>query len=363
MKKAVFIINSLQNGGAERVVATQAEYLRKQGVDVTLICLRRWIQYEVHPDIHIVCLSGQREFSAGSYLAGLVCLRRRLKRTLDRVTAGGELILLTSNLLYPDVLTRLTRYAKRAVYVLHAHQDIVPGAGNPLYKLFIRWLYGGRRVIAVGNGIAGELCGVYHLKRQMIREVSNPIDFGEIDRLKEEELKFAGPFILFCGRLSPMKCPQRAVKAFYQGGFFRRYSLVMLGIGELEDSLRQMVKDLGIESRVYFAGWERNPYKWMARADLLVLTSDSEGLSMVLLEALYCGCPAVSVKSPGPAQILTGELSRYLCGPSASSIVSVMKDALASYPDRLQTYTKEYSVSRNVENYLKIYREWNEMQR
>ena len=53
MKKAVFIINSMQNGGAERVVETQAEFLRKSGLDVTVIFLRRWDQYELHPEIHI----------------------------------------------------------------------------------------------------------------------------------------------------------------------------------------------------------------------------------------------------------------------------------------------------------------------
>lgn len=48
-KNAVYIINSLQNGGAERVILTQAEYLLSKDIEVTIICLRNWIQYECDP--------------------------------------------------------------------------------------------------------------------------------------------------------------------------------------------------------------------------------------------------------------------------------------------------------------------------
>ena len=53
MKQAVFIINSLQNGGAERVVTTQADYLQRNGIQVTIICLRKWVQYDIRPDIKL----------------------------------------------------------------------------------------------------------------------------------------------------------------------------------------------------------------------------------------------------------------------------------------------------------------------
>ena len=52
-------------------------------------------------------------------------------------------------------------------------------------------------------------------------------------------------------------------------------------------------------------GWEENPYAFMARAALFVLSSRHEGIANALVEALACGCPAVSTDCPtGPAEIL-----------------------------------------------------------
>ena len=126
MKKAVFIINSMQNGGAERVVETQAEFLRKSGLDVTVIFLRRWDQYELHPEIHRVYLSEKKVFTPFDYGVKLLPLVWRLNRALKEISRNGEIILMTSNLLYPDVIARLSRYSGQIMAVIHGHQNLLP---------------------------------------------------------------------------------------------------------------------------------------------------------------------------------------------------------------------------------------------
>lgn len=358
MEKAVFIINSLQNGGAERVVATQANYLLEKGVDVTIICLRRWIQYDIDPAIQVICLSDKQKFSAFDYLSGILWLTRRLNHVLDQIT--GDVILLASNLLYPDLVTRLSKYSEKALYVLHAHQDILPFSRSLPYKAFVRMLYGNRRIVCVGKSIADEMTNVYGMDKKMIKTVQNPVDGRTIDQMRYEKNDFPHPYIIFCGRLTAVKCPERMIRAFYKGGFYKNYYLVILGIGELENKLKQMVEKYNIADKVCFRGWEKNVYKWMDKADLLVLTSDSEGLSMVLLEALYCECPTVAVRSHGPEQIMTGELEKYLCGPSDDSVIETMKKALVHYPHHLSRYTESFSTDTNVKTYLEIYREWDD---
>ena len=360
MKKAVFIINSLQLGGAERVVVTQAEFLQKSGIDVTIICFRKRHQYDICPGVKIISLTEKNTLGPVSCLTGLVWLKRRLNNELDKIAKSGEIILLTSNLLYPNIITRLSKYSKQSLYVLHAHQDILPFATNPLYKLFIHLLYKRRRIICVGDSVAKEMRNVYHVDKKMIEAVVNPINMDIIDELKKVPLNYDKPYILFCGRLTSVKCPERMIEAYYHGRFYDTYNLVILGIGELEDKLRHIVQSYGISDKVDFRGMEKNVYKWMYNAKLLVLTSNTEGLSMTLIEALYCECPVVAVNSRGPVQILRGELKRFLCEPSAESVALKMKEALTDYPCNLTAYTDEYSVERNLEKYLKIYRKWNE---
>ncbi len=359
MKKAIYIINSLQNGGAEQVVANQANYLAKRGVDVTVIFLRKWMQYELSPEVHRIWLTEQKTFSTLDYVTKLIPLVHRINRALDLATRDGEVVLLTSHLLYPDVITRLSRYSRRAMYVLHSHQSILPYAGTLPYRIFIRWLYGNRQIACVGTEIKREMREVYHLPQKTIQPMWNPLNFQEIDRKKEETLDFPGPYILYCARLTAVKRPDRLITAFYEGEFYKKYRLVILGIGELEEKLKEMAKDYGIESRVYFGGWQTNVYKWMKHAALLVLSSDVEGLPMTLVEALYCGCPVVAVKNYGSKQVLRGELKEYLCEPTAEDVAARMRMALVSYPGNLKKYTSECAVEKVVEKYMETYRRWN----
>jgi glycosyltransferase involved in cell wall biosynthesis len=78
------------------------------------------------------------------------------------------------------------------------------------------------------------------------------------------------------------------------------------------------------------AGFRRNPYPWIARAELLVLCSDHEGMPNVLLEALACGTRIVSTDCPsGPREVMEGDLARYLvpCA-DADALARAMRAAL-----------------------------------
>jgi glycosyltransferase involved in cell wall biosynthesis len=71
--------------------------------------------------------------------------------------------------------------------------------------------------------------------------------------------------------------------------------------------LQQLVKKLQIEKDVIFVGFQKNPYVYINNANLLMLTSDSEGLPTVIIESLILGTPVVSTDCPtGPNEILNG---------------------------------------------------------
>lgn len=78
------------------------------------------------------------------------------------------------------------------------------------------------------------------------------------------------------------------------------------GEGELEQTLRELAGNLGVEDRVVFSGFQPNPYPLIKNSDVFVLTSDSEGFSLVVAEALSLGKPVVSTKVTGPLELLAG---------------------------------------------------------
>jgi glycosyltransferase involved in cell wall biosynthesis len=84
-----------------------------------------------------------------------------------------------------------------------------------------------------------------------------------------------------------------------------------------DPALEAMIDARGLRERVVVAGFQKNPYPWMRAAELLVLSSDREGMPNVLVEALACGTRVVSTDCPsGPREVLRGELARWLapCG-------------------------------------------------
>lgn len=76
------------------------------------------------------------------------------------------------------------------------------------------------------------------------------------------------------------------------------------GEGELEQTLKSLAKNLGVEDRIVFCGFQSNPYPLIKNSDAFVLTSDSEGFSLVVAEALAIGKPVMSTKVTGPTELL-----------------------------------------------------------
>jgi glycosyltransferase involved in cell wall biosynthesis len=111
--------------------------------------------------------------------------------------------------------------------------------------------------------------------------------------------------ILAVGRLTAQKDFSTLIRAFAEVRRSCPARLLILGEAEERPALEALVKQLGLEQAVSLPGFVANPYPYMVRAALFVLSSRWEGLPGVLIEALYCGTPAISTGCPsGPREIL-----------------------------------------------------------
>jgi glycosyltransferase involved in cell wall biosynthesis len=81
--------------------------------------------------------------------------------------------------------------------------------------------------------------------------------------------------------------------------------LFILGEGEREAGMRDQIERLDLGDAVVLCGFQKNPWKYIARADLFALTSRYEGFGNVLIEAMACGVPVVATSSPGTREIVT----------------------------------------------------------
>jgi glycosyltransferase involved in cell wall biosynthesis len=166
-------------------------------------------------------------------------------------------------------------------------------------------------IAAVSGGVADDLAAVVGLPRQRVRVINNPVIVPELASMSAQPCDHPWltgdhpPVLLAVGRLAPQKDFTCLLRAFAQVRASTTARLLILGEGPERARLEALARDLGVADDVMLPGWVGNPYPYMARADLFVLSSRWEGLPTVLIEALYCGLRIVATDCPsGPREIL-----------------------------------------------------------
>ena len=99
--------------------------------------------------------------------------------------------------------------------------------------------------------------------------------------------------------------------------------LIILGEGKEKENLLKLVEKLGLNDRVSFEGFQENPYKYLARSTVFVLSSLYEGFPNVLLEAMALGIPSVATRCPtGPDEIITEGVDGVLIPPADEKAIA-----------------------------------------
>lgn len=223
------------------------------------------------------------------------------------------------------------------------------------------------RVIAISNGVAGDLVSRFGVQPERLTVIANPIDVATIRRGATSPLDHAWvqpaspPLVLGVGKLGLQKDFPTLLRAFARVRREREANLVILGDGADRPHLEALVGELALERCVWMPGFVTNPYAWMARASVFVLSSAWEGFSNALAEALACGCPVVSTDCPsGPAEMLDGGRLGPLVEPgNAEAMADAILAVMAAPPQRalLAGRAEAFGVEAATGRYLSVLRD------
>ena len=223
-------------------------------------------------------------------------------------------------------------------------------------------------IVAVSDGVANELALHAGIPRSHLTTVYNPIVGPEM-LLKAQSMVShpwfepgEPPVILGVGMLKPQKDFPTLIRAFARVRSERPVRLLILGglRKSAKDEayrvdLESLVAQLGVTKDVCFAGFVTNPFAYMSRVALFVLSSAWEGLPSVLIEALACGCPVVSTNCPsGPAEILAnGEFGPLMPVGDDAAMADAIKTILDAPPNPriLQQRAEMFSIDRAIDQY------------
>ena len=238
-----------------------------------------------------------------------------------------------------------------------------------LRYLPIRLLYPRiERIIAVSAGVADDTARIAGVPRASIAVIRNPVITPELTAQSlapcphpwlDDTGPYTGvPVICAAGRLQHQKDFPTLIRAFARVRAGRDCRLLVLGEGNARPRLAALIAELGLRDQVALVGFQANPYPYLARAALFVLSSAWEGSPNVLTEAMALGIPVVATDCPsGPAEILDG--GRF--GPLVPvGAVESLAAAMAATLDRplpaalLREAVSEYEQGRSARRYLEV---------
>ena len=360
MHRISIFLPSLRGGGAERSILTLANAFSKRGLSVDLVLAKKEGPFlrDVEPSVRVIDLGASRVLAS---LPGLVrYIRREHPNAIISALSHANVIAIWARQL-AAVPTRLIVTERNT---LTRWSEATPLRRARLMPFFMRLSYRkADAVVAVSGGVADDLATAIGFPREHISVIYNPVVTPELIERSGETLHHpwfefgAAPVILAAGRLNHQKDFATLIRAFAQVRLQRLTRLVILGEGETRNALQTQVSDLGLGQDVLLPGFISNPYPWMRRAAVFVLSSRWEGLPGVLIQAMACGTPVISTDCPsGPIEILAqGKWGRLVPVGNAAALAEAIIATLDedNHPD-VASRAKEFSLEVAVTAYLRI---------
>lgn len=348
-----FVLTNLGGGGAEKAVLKTAAALVARGHAAHVVLLEARADYAPPPGVacHVLTAAGR---SASRGWIGKRLLARRLAAKIAALAPD----LVVSTLPFADEVAALARLPKhwcRIANTLSAEIDKLAQrspAKAARRRARYRAIYGRRPLIAVSAGVTADLRERLGLTTR-IETVANPFDARAIAAAAAQPAALPdAPYVVHVGRFAPQKRHDLLLDAWVRLDLPHR--LVLLTAPD--PALTALIAARGLQQRVVVAGFQSNPYPWIAGAELLVLCSDHEGLPNVLIEALLCATPVVATDCPsGPREILGAALADALvpCG-DAAALAAAIERTLAAPPDLARLDLGRYDAGHTAAAYERL---------
>ena len=309
MKRALFLIHDLGHGGAEKVLVNLVNNMDRSKFDISVTVLFGGGVNEqfLKPDIHFHAV-------------------------FPKTIPGNSLLM---KLLTPQQLHRLCvkeHYDIEVSYLEGPSARVISGCQDPSTKL-VSWIHIEQhekklaarafrsyrealacyrrfdRTVCVSETVRQDFCGLFPLERP-VEVLYNTNETDQILRLKDEPVE-GGTFrddeikLVGVGKVIPNKGFDRLArihKRLREEGY--PVHTYILGVGPQQEEIQRYVEENGLADGFTFLGYQTNPYKYVARCDLFVCASHSEGFSTAATEALIVGTPVCTVEVSGMREML-----------------------------------------------------------
>lgn len=357
-KKILFILPTLSSGGAERVILNIIKYLDRNKYEIFLVIIN------TRDAVYL------KEIPENIIFIDLKCLRLRYSifaiiftiwkiRPNTIFSSIGHLNLIIGLLKF--ILPKNIKLIARETTFLNS--TFSQYSFGVLRKLLFKRFYSNIDIIICQSTLMKiDLIRNFNIKEYKLIIIKNPIDYKNINDLMLQPLEFEMEGyinIVAVGRLVSVKGFDLLIKAI---ALINNPSirLILIGDGPNLIKLKDLRDKLSLSSnQVYFAGYQHNPYNWIFKSSLFILSSRMEGFPNVILEALICGKFVISTPVGGVLDLFN-EISQngtmiLTDDTSSESLTQAINDFISNHNEK--SYDKVNLEDYYIENVIKHYYE------
>ena len=294
MKNILFIIDKLCDGGAEKSIINLTNVL-KQDYNIKLLTFEDIIK-DYKPEVPIINLNIPK---SKNILRKIINVFRRTIK-IRKIKKNLNIDVSISFLPGPNLINCLTKRKDKVIVSIRNTQSKLK---KDLFRDFANLLTYilSDKVIAVSNMVKEDFIKRYKANDNKIEVIYNMVDLNrieqefKIDDGKEEIQKSKDKILINIGRLVEQKGQWHLIRVFKEIiKIYPNIKLVILGRGELEGYLRELIDFYNLKDKVLLLGFKENPYKYLKNSDIYISTSLYEGMSNTILEAMVCGLPVIA---------------------------------------------------------------------
>ncbi len=361
MPEIAIFLPTLGGGGAERNMVNLSRGLADLGVDVSLIVANASGDFRSEISAKVELVDFQKSNTTRAFPDLVRFLDTRKPKVLLSTMNHANLVAIGAT----HASTTDTKVVVREANTLSKTRDAAVSLKGKLIPGLVQAFYPtADHIVAPSEGVRQDLVNNFTLSPSQVSTVPNPVVDERLFAMKthapEIDLFSDGvPVILGVGSFSEQKDFPNLIRAYAKVLKQKRCRLVILGRGKLEGSYLRLVTELGLDD-VHFPGFAANPFAYMSRAAVFVLSSRWEGLPNVPIQALACGCPVVSTDCPsGPDEILVNGKFGILVKPESSDALAAgILESLSKKHDTegLINRSLDFSVTAVSKKYLALFR-------
>lgn len=369
-EKITFFLPSLEPGGTERNVVNLANAIDQQRYEVLVVLGKKEGEFIKELKPHIAIIDLRAPYSVGLFFALVMFFRTHKTGIFISAFPRINIIFMAAKLVSgPGGKMIITEHSVFSMLPVIAKTAFRRAFTRFFMPLLAKMLYPkADSIICVSRGIAQDLSKIIGGTTK-INIVYNPIINEIVYQLADSPVNHPWffdpsiPVILAAGRLVACKDYPTLLKAFTEVLKTQPAHLAILGDGPEREKLERSAVKLGVSSQIAFLGFQKNPYNYMKKASVFVLSSLQEGFGNVIIEAMACGTPVIATDCPvGPGEIINhGENGMLVPMQDSKALAKAIVEVLGDPALRKKfsiagkVRAQSFSVTKGVGEYEKIF--------